>query len=101
MWRQKDGFERRFEIQRLDEYEREEKEKEIERERDGESYQGWNIVIFNYKTFYKCINRDNSFVGTHYCGNRSTLEAEPHVLWGRARRRARSSRAEHRTEEEH
>lgn len=51
MWRPKDGFERRFEIQRLDEYEREEKEKEKERERDGESYQGWNIVIFNCKTF--------------------------------------------------
>ncbi|KAA0703132.1 Ras-interacting protein 1 [Triplophysa tibetana] len=40
MWRPKDGFERRFEISRLDEYEREEKEKEKERERDGESYQG-------------------------------------------------------------
>ncbi|XP_052003570.1 ras-interacting protein 1 [Xyrauchen texanus] len=40
MWRPKDGYERRFEIQCLEEYEREEKEKEKERERDGESYQG-------------------------------------------------------------
>ncbi|XP_077431718.1 ras-interacting protein 1 [Vanacampus margaritifer] len=36
MWRPKDGFERRFEIQRKEDYEREEKE----REREGESYQG-------------------------------------------------------------
>ncbi|XP_061530450.1 ras-interacting protein 1 isoform X1 [Phycodurus eques] len=36
MWRPKDGFERRFEIQRKEDYEREERE----REREGESYQG-------------------------------------------------------------
>lgn len=36
MWRPKDGLERRFEIQRKDDYEREEREKE----REGENYQG-------------------------------------------------------------
>lgn len=36
MWRPKDGFERRFEIQRKEDYEKEEKE----REREGENYQG-------------------------------------------------------------
>ncbi|XP_028984768.1 ras-interacting protein 1 isoform X2 [Betta splendens] len=40
MWRPKDGFERRFEIQRKDDYEREEREREKEREREGENYQG-------------------------------------------------------------
>ncbi|CAL9705591.1 unnamed protein product [Knipowitschia caucasica] len=40
MWRPKDGFERRFEIHRRDEYEREERERERERERDGENCQG-------------------------------------------------------------
>ena len=40
MWRPKDGFERRFEIQRKDDYEREEHEREKEREREGENYQG-------------------------------------------------------------
>uniref|UniRef100_G3P8G5 Ras interacting protein 1 n=2 Tax=Gasterosteus aculeatus aculeatus TaxID=481459 RepID=G3P8G5_GASAC len=40
MWRPKGGFERRFEIQRKDDYEREEREKEKEREREGENYQG-------------------------------------------------------------
>ncbi|XP_056301021.1 ras-interacting protein 1 isoform X2 [Pseudoliparis swirei] len=40
MWRPKDGFERRFEIQRKDDYEREEREKEKEREREGENHQG-------------------------------------------------------------
>lgn len=34
MWRPKDGYERRFEIQRKDDYEREERERE--REREGE-----------------------------------------------------------------
>ncbi|XP_033836869.1 ras-interacting protein 1 [Periophthalmus magnuspinnatus] len=36
MWRPKDGFERRFEIHRRDDYEREEREREREREREGE-----------------------------------------------------------------
>ncbi|KAM8846507.1 ras-interacting protein 1 isoform 2-T3 [Synchiropus picturatus] len=36
MWRPKEGFERRFEIQRREDYEKEEKE----REREGENYQG-------------------------------------------------------------
>ncbi|KAF6735179.1 Ras-interacting protein 1 [Oryzias melastigma] len=40
MWRPKDGFERRFEIHRKEDYEREERERELERERDGESHQG-------------------------------------------------------------
>ncbi|KAK7886348.1 hypothetical protein WMY93_025969 [Mugilogobius chulae] len=40
MWRPKDGFERRFEIHRRDEYEREEREREREREREGENCQG-------------------------------------------------------------
>lgn len=40
MWRPKDGFERRFEIQRKEDYEREELEREKEREREGENYQG-------------------------------------------------------------
>ncbi|CAJ1062453.1 ras-interacting protein 1-like [Xyrichtys novacula] len=40
MWRPKDGFERRFEIQRKEDYEREELEREREREREGENYQG-------------------------------------------------------------
>uniref|UniRef100_A0A3P9HVA3 Ras interacting protein 1 n=1 Tax=Oryzias latipes TaxID=8090 RepID=A0A3P9HVA3_ORYLA len=40
MWRPKDGFERRFEIHRKEDYEREEREREQERERDGESHQG-------------------------------------------------------------
>uniref|UniRef100_A0A4W5NIF4 Ras interacting protein 1 n=1 Tax=Hucho hucho TaxID=62062 RepID=A0A4W5NIF4_9TELE len=40
MWRPKDGFERRFEIQRRDDYEREEREKEKEREREGENHTG-------------------------------------------------------------
>ncbi|XP_042278827.1 ras-interacting protein 1 [Thunnus albacares] len=40
MWRPKDGFERRFEIQRKEDYEREETEREKEREREGENYQG-------------------------------------------------------------
>lgn len=39
MWRPKEGYERRFEIQRRDDYEREEKEREIEREREGETSQ--------------------------------------------------------------
>ncbi|KAJ8392866.1 hypothetical protein AAFF_G00070700 [Aldrovandia affinis] len=38
MWKPKEGFERRFEFQRKDDYEREEREKEKERERDGENY---------------------------------------------------------------
>ena len=49
MWRPKDGFERRFEIQRKDDYEREEREREREREREGENYQG------RYKTKQTCI----------------------------------------------
>ncbi|XP_021478794.2 LOW QUALITY PROTEIN: ras-interacting protein 1 [Oncorhynchus mykiss] len=40
MWRPKEGFERRFEIQRRDDYEREEREKEKEREREGENHTG-------------------------------------------------------------
>lgn len=40
MWRPKDGFERRFEIHRKEDYEREEREREQERERDGEIHQG-------------------------------------------------------------
>ncbi|XP_041962812.1 ras-interacting protein 1 [Alosa sapidissima] len=39
MWRPKDGFERRFEIQRREDYEREERNREVERERDGENSQ--------------------------------------------------------------
>ncbi|XP_072316327.1 ras-interacting protein 1 isoform X2 [Eucyclogobius newberryi] len=38
MWRPKDGFERRFEIHRRDDYERDERERE--REREGENCQG-------------------------------------------------------------
>ncbi|XP_018591159.2 ras-interacting protein 1 [Scleropages formosus] len=38
MWRPKDGFERRFEIQKREDYEREEREKE--QDRDGDSYAG-------------------------------------------------------------
>ncbi|KAI1885823.1 hypothetical protein AGOR_G00207750 [Albula goreensis] len=38
MWKPKEGYERRFEIQRKDDYEREEREKEKERERDGENH---------------------------------------------------------------
>ncbi|XP_036394019.1 ras-interacting protein 1 [Megalops cyprinoides] len=38
MWKPKEGFERRFEIQRKEDYEREERAKEKERERDGENY---------------------------------------------------------------
>lgn len=40
MWRPKDGFERRFEIYRKEDYEREEREREKDREREGESHQG-------------------------------------------------------------
>lgn len=40
MWRPKDGFERRFEIQRKEDYEREEREREKEREKKGESHSG-------------------------------------------------------------
>ncbi|XP_061771351.1 ras-interacting protein 1 [Nerophis ophidion] len=40
MWRPKDGLERRFEIQRKDDYEREEREREKERERASDSHQG-------------------------------------------------------------
>ncbi|KAJ8005143.1 hypothetical protein DPEC_G00143590 [Dallia pectoralis] len=40
MWRPKDGFERRFEIQRRDDYETEEREKEKEREKEGENHTG-------------------------------------------------------------
>ncbi|KAM9310411.1 ras-interacting protein 1 isoform 2-T2 [Pholidichthys leucotaenia] len=40
MWRPKEGFERRFEIQRKEDYEREELEREKERERKGENCQG-------------------------------------------------------------
>ncbi|KAM7383324.1 hypothetical protein PAMP_002987 [Pampus punctatissimus] len=40
MWRPKEGFERRFEIQRKEDYEREEMEREKEREREGENCQG-------------------------------------------------------------
>lgn len=40
MWRPKDGFERRFEIQRKEDYERDEREREKERQREGDSYQG-------------------------------------------------------------
>ncbi|XP_043971718.1 ras-interacting protein 1 isoform X1 [Gambusia affinis] len=39
MWRPKDGFERRFEIYRKEDYEREEREREKDREREGESHQ--------------------------------------------------------------
>ncbi|KAJ8287824.1 hypothetical protein COCON_G00004830 [Conger conger] len=38
MWKPKEGFERRFEIQRKDDYEREERTKERERKRDGENH---------------------------------------------------------------
>ena len=44
MWRPKDGFERRFEIQRKEDYEREEMEREKEREREGENYQGTSLI---------------------------------------------------------
>lgn len=44
MWRPKDGFERRFEIQRKEDYEREELEREKEREREGENYQGTSLI---------------------------------------------------------
>lgn len=40
MWRPKEGFERRFEIHRRDDYEREEREREREREREGDNSQG-------------------------------------------------------------
>lgn len=40
MWRPKEGFERRFEIHRRDDYEREEREREREREREGDNCQG-------------------------------------------------------------
>ncbi|XP_034030471.1 ras-interacting protein 1 [Thalassophryne amazonica] len=40
MWRPKEGFERRFEMQRKDDYEREERQREMERERDSEKYPG-------------------------------------------------------------
>ncbi|XP_023671228.1 ras-interacting protein 1 [Paramormyrops kingsleyae] len=40
MWRPKDGFERRFEIQKKEDYEREEMEKVREREREGDSCGG-------------------------------------------------------------
>lgn len=40
MWRPKDGYERRFEIQRKDDYEREERERE--REREGEQQGAFN-----------------------------------------------------------
>lgn len=41
MWRPKDGFERRFEIQRKDDYEREERDREKAREKEEENCQGW------------------------------------------------------------
>uniref|UniRef100_H2T206 Ras interacting protein 1 n=1 Tax=Takifugu rubripes TaxID=31033 RepID=H2T206_TAKRU len=40
MWRPKDGFERRFEIQRKEDYEREERDREKEWEREEENWQG-------------------------------------------------------------
>lgn len=40
MWRPKDGFERRFEIHRKEDYEREERRREKEREREGDNCQG-------------------------------------------------------------
>lgn len=48
MWRPKEGFERRFEIQRKDEYEQEERDREKEREREEENCQG------QFKIFFRC-----------------------------------------------
>lgn len=45
MWRPKDGFERRFEIQRKDDYEREERDREKERGRGEENCQGQFKVV--------------------------------------------------------
>lgn len=44
MWRPKDGFERRFEIQKREDYEREEMEKVREREREGDTCGGRGIA---------------------------------------------------------
>ncbi|MBN3322907.1 RAIN protein, partial [Atractosteus spatula] len=40
MWRPKEGYERRFEIRRREEYEQEEREREAQRDREGAGYAG-------------------------------------------------------------
>ncbi|XP_069039099.1 ras-interacting protein 1 [Lepisosteus oculatus] len=40
MWRPKEGYERRFEIRRREEYEQEEREREAQRDREGAGYTG-------------------------------------------------------------
>lgn len=84
MWRPKDGFERRFEIQRKDDYEREERDREKEWEREEENCQG------QFKTF---SDADFPPFSTRLIGpvriNRRTLAAQQDVL----RRRAGGGRA--------
>ena len=47
MWRPKDGYERRFEIQRREDYERDERNREMEREREGENSHGKRLQRLN------------------------------------------------------
>lgn len=84
MWRPKDGFERRFEIQRKEDYEREEMEREKEREREGENYQGTSLI---QQTWGDCVQMKTSFYtdSLHIWGNRCALAAEQDVIRRRTR----------------
>lgn len=82
MWRPKDGFERRFEIQRKEDYEREEREKE--REREGETYQGMFNATGRYVsvqnllfTMYGQTDRSSK-----YLSNRCALAEKQDVVRG-------------------
>jgi len=100
MWRPKDGFERRFEIQRKDDYEREEREKEKEREREGENHQGMSETqLAGFSLF---LTRGQSDRPSGCLANRCALAAEQDVVRGWTRgERARSPWKKLRAQEEH
>lgn len=86
MWRPKDGFERRFEIQRKEDYEREELEREKEREREGENYQGTyemqqiGTVARKEKIDHLCTAQGKADWYLGCLGNRCALAAEQDVI---------------------
>ncbi len=88
MWRPKDGFERRFEIQRKDDYEREEREREKEREREGENCQGVyktpHIGMLACKEL-SCTTQCQTVRCSNCLGNRCALAARQDVIRGRTR----------------
>lgn len=98
MWRPKDGFERRFEIQRKEDYEREERDREKLRENEEENCQGQFETSSDADFFPPCRSRLMGPVRVH----RRALAAQQDVLGRRARGgRARPPRQEQRAQEEH